>query len=137
MKNQNKYIIQRATTTTEKITKKEYQTILENHGATLLKSGKNANYLTGYMVSIKDIKKIDITKTTQSKQIDTINKNLKLLKNNQNLGLWLDKNILYIDISKNIKTKQHAENLGRKYNQIAIWDIVNNKNIYLKGAKAK
>lgn len=137
MKNQNKYIIQKATTTTEKITKKEYQTILENHGATLTKAGKNANYINGYMVSIKDITKINITKTTQSEIIKSINQNLQILKNSQNLGLWIDNNILYIDISKNIKSRKKAEKIGNKYNQIAIWDITKNENIFLKGATAK
>ena len=143
MKNQNKnnqsinskYIIQQAKTTKEKITKKEYQIILENHGATLLKSGKKANYKSGYMISIKDLEKIDITKTTKAEQIKAINENLNLLKNSQNLGLWIENNILYIDISKNIKSRKKAEFLGNKYNQIAIWDIIKNENIFLRGAK--
>lgn len=145
MKNQNKnnqsinskYIIQQAKTTTEKITNKTYQIILKNSGATLTKQGKQANFKSGYMVSIKDLEKIDITKTTQAEQIKAINENLQQVKNGQNLGLWIENNILYIDISKNIKNRKKAEKIGEKYNQLAIWNIAKNENIFLKGVKAK
>ena len=47
------------------------------------------------------------------------------------IGLWLDNNKMYIDISINIIDKVEALEFGKKNKQLAIYDIVNNDSIYL------
>lgn len=106
---------------------------IKTGGATLTKELENANIREGYMVSIKkfeyktNINNIEgITKDIKNK-IEYIN---GLTKNNIFIGLWIDDNILYIDISKNIKRKSDAIRLARHEDQKAIYDIINQKSIY-------
>lgn len=53
-------------------------------------------------------------------------------KNNMYIGLWLDSNIMYIDISININDKVEALEFAKYNKQLAIYDLVNNDSIYLK-----
>lgn len=49
-------------------------------------------------------------------------------------GSWLDTETgkVYVDISKNIQDIDEALNLGISRNEIAIWDVINNREIRLK-----
>lgn len=107
--------------------------IIENKGETLTKELKKADINGGFMVSLegaevqKNINDINgIKKAIEEKQ--EIIKN----KNNMYIGLWLDNNIMYIDISININDKVEALEFGKYNKQLAIYDIVNNDSIYLK-----
>lgn len=107
--------------------------IIENKGETLTKELKKASINGGYMVSLegaeiqKNINDINgIKKAIEEKQ-ETI-KN----KNNLYIGLWIDNNIMYIDISINIIDKVDALEFAKYNKQLAIYDIINNDSVYLK-----
>lgn len=107
--------------------------IIENKGETLNKELKKADINGGYMVSLEGAEvqknKNDIEgikKAIEEKQ--AIIKD----KNNLYIGLWLDSNIMYIDISINIIDKVEALEFAKYNKQLAIYDIVNNDSIYLK-----
>ena len=107
--------------------------IIENGGATLTSELKKAELATGFMVSLEgaesQVKGDDyqaIKKAIEEKQA--------IIKDNNNLyiGLWLDNNIMYIDISINIIDKVEALEFAKKNKQLAIYDLINNDSIYLK-----
>lgn len=107
--------------------------IIENKGETLTKELKKASINGGYMVSLegteiqKNINDINgIKKAIEEKQ-ETI-KN----KNNLYIGLWVDNNIMYIDISINIIDKVDALEFAKYNKQLAVYDLKNNDSIYLK-----
>lgn len=107
--------------------------IIENKGETLNKELKKAELKRGYMVSLEGTE-------TQTKGDDhqAINQAIKekqeIIKDKDNLyiGLWLDNNIMYIDISININDKIEALEFAKYNKQLAIYDIINNDSIYLK-----
>lgn len=107
--------------------------IIENGGETLTKELKKASIKGGFMVSLEG------TETqTQGDDYQAIKKAIEekqeIIKDNNNLyiGLWLDNNVMYIDISININDKVEALEFGKHNKQLAIYDIVNNDSIYLK-----
>lgn len=114
---------------------KEY--ILKNGGATLevetLETIKNNK---GFMVSYEDYetttKNIDeVIKIIKEYQKDLVNNNIDL-KNNY-IGIWynIEDNTYYIDISILYHDKRQAERKGKENKQKAIYDLKNNKSIYL------
>lgn len=107
--------------------------IIENKGETLNKKLKKADINGGFMVSLEG------TETqTQGDDYQAIIKAIEEKqaiikdKNNMYIGLWLDSNIMYIDISINIIDKVEALEFGKYNKQLAIYDLVNNDSIYLK-----
>jgi hypothetical protein len=112
---------------------KDIKRIIENKGETLTKELKKADINGGFMVSLegaevqKNINDINgIKKAIEEKQ--------KIIKDKNNIyiGLWLDNNIMYIDISINIQDKTEALEFAKYNKQLAIYDIINNDSIYLK-----
>lgn len=89
--------------------------------------------LKGYTVSLQKYE----YKTT-IKNIDEIEKNINekinIIKNKKNyiIGTWIDDGILYIDINKIEMNYTRAVEFGKSQKQIAIFDNVNKKSIYLK-----
>lgn len=89
--------------------------------------------LKGYTISIQKYE----YKTT-IKNIDEIEKNIlkkiEIVKSKKNfiIGTWIDDGILYIDINKIEKNYTRAVEFGKSQNQLAIFDNVNKKSIYLK-----
>lgn len=112
---------------------KDIKKIIENGGATLTKELKKASIKGGFMVSLEGAE-------TQVKGEDyqAINQAIKekqeIIKDSNNLfiGLWLDNDIMYIDISINIIDKVEALEFGKYNKQLAIYDIANNNSVYLK-----
>lgn len=107
--------------------------IIKNGGETLTKELKKAELNKGFMVSLegaeiqKNVNDINgIKKAIEEKQ--EIIKD----KNNLYIGLWLDSDIMYIDISINIIDKVEALEFAKYNKQLAIYDIINNDSIYLK-----
>lgn len=107
--------------------------IIENKGETLTKELKKADINGGFMVSLEG--------TEVQKNVNDINGIKKAIeekqeiikdKNNMYIGLWLDNNIMYIDISINIEDKTEALEFGKYNKQLAIYDLENNDSIYLK-----
>ena len=112
---------------------KDIKKIIENKGETLNKELKKADLKKGYMISLEG------TETqTQGDDYQAIKKAIKekqeIIKDKDNLyiGLWLDNNIMYIDISINIQDKTEALEFGKYNKQLAIYDLINNDSIYLK-----
>lgn len=107
--------------------------IIENKGETLNKELKKADINGGFMVSLEGTE-------TQTRGDDyraiikAIEEKQEIIKNKDNLyiGLWLDNNIMYIDISININDKVEALEFAKYNKQLAIFDIINNDSIYLK-----
>lgn len=112
---------------------KDIKRIIENKGETLTKELKKAELKRGYMVSLEGTE-------TQTKGDDyqaiikAIEEKQAIIKdkNNMYIGLWLDSNIMYIDISINIIDKVEALEFGKYNKQLAIYDLKNNDSIYLK-----
>lgn len=107
--------------------------IIENGGETLTRELEKAELKRGFMVSLEG------TETqVQGNDYRAIMKAIKdkqtIIKDRENLyiGLWLDGGIMYIDISINIEDKTEALEFGKYNKQLAIYDLVNNDNIYLK-----
>lgn len=107
--------------------------ILKNNGLTCNKELKNANLTNGFMVSINgyEYTTYDIDKAIK-KGIEYQN----IIKNKSNyyVGFWVDvkdNNKIYVDISKNIISLRDAEKTAKKNLQKAIYNIKNNKTIYL------
>ena len=106
--------------------------ILKNGGATLDYNYNNFSASAGYMVSIKGHeKKININDIENIKK--EITKKMKLVKNKKGyyVGLWVDNDILFIDISKHIIKYNRALEVARNNKQLAIYDLKNDKSIYL------
>ena len=84
----------------------------------------------GYMVSLAGAE-------TQEKNIEKVLEIVedykKQIANKKGLyvGIWEEKGLYYIDISKHIKNKYNAIKEGKKNKQIAIYNIKNSKSIYL------
>jgi hypothetical protein len=112
---------------------KDIKRIIENKGETLTKELKKAELKMGYMVSLEGTE-------TQTKGDDyqaiikAIEEKQAIIKdkNNMYIGLWLDSNIMYIDISVNIIDKVETLEFGKYNKQLAIYDLKNNDSIYLK-----
>lgn len=117
----------------KKMKLEDIKRIIENKGETLTKELKKADINGGFMVSLegaevqKNINDINgIKKAIEEKQ--EIIKD----KNNLYIGLWLDNDIMYIDISINIIDKVEALEFAKYNKQLAIYDLKNNDSIYLK-----
>lgn len=112
---------------------KEY--IKENKGITLdINTMKNTSIKNGYSVSLAGYetkeKNIDKTMETLKEYIKAV-KDLK--KNNLFVGVWYDEKTqyYYIDLSMIINKRREAETTAKNNKQLAIYDIKNNKSIYL------
>ena len=106
--------------------------IIKNGGATLDVNYNNFNASAGYMVSIKGHeKKININDIENIKK--EITKKMKLIKTKKSyfVGLWVENDILYVDISKHIINYNRALEVARNNKQLAVYDLKNNKSIYL------
>lgn len=89
--------------------------------------------LKGYTISIAKYE----YKTT-IKNVDEIEKNIlkkiEIVGNRKNyiIGTWIDNGILYIDINKIEMNYTRAVEFGKSQKQLAIFDNINKKSIYLK-----
>ena len=91
---------------------------------------------SGYMVSIRDVIKVSFDNKEETVQ-DAVLKALKqsgdLLAHSDNfLGSWVSEDqYLYIDVAKNVQDIRPAIELGMINDQLAIYDIVNDREIKL------
>lgn len=107
------------------------QMVKNNGGFSVNTNGDSPK--SGYMVSIRDLYKIDIDLIDQS-DIDFASN----IANQVNgfIGGWLDVNDtninnFYMDISINIQNKEKAIELAKQNNQLAIYDVSSGESIYL------
>lgn len=112
-------------------TKKIKELAIRNGGFSLNSDGISPT--TGYMISCKDLYKINLSELTPDKLNDAIKEATKI---NGYIGGWLDtetndKDNFYLDISINIQDKNKAIELAKQNNQLAIYDIATGESIYL------
>lgn len=100
-----------------------------NGGATLKSDGSFLLVDAGYMVSLSGYeKKIALSELN----IQMINEYLLIAKKLKAYArLWIDNNILYLDISIKILNKQQAIYTAKKNKQKAIFDLLNKESIYI------
>lgn len=110
--------------------------ILKNGGATLDYNYNNFKSDKGFMVSLRG-EEVKIDKN----DIEAIKKEIEnkknFIKNKKGLyiGLWLENDIMYIDISKHIIDYLEALEVARNNEQKAIYNLKNDKSIYLNYEK--
>lgn len=106
---------------------------IEKGGFTIDKTGKAPNVKSGYIVSdfgkektyfindINDMRQLEKDIITYFEDIQN--------SDGANVGLWLDNDILFLDISRIYQNKKEALKIGKKNRQLAIYDIKNDKSI--------
>jgi len=107
----------------------QYDYHMNNQGSTFSQSGiVKIGFmvaLTGYEKTYKDFSIYNL--------IDFYQFNQKILRDNKNyyVGTWLneDNNKVYVGIAICLKDKKEALNLAKNNKEIAIYDLVNNKEI--------
>lgn len=94
--------------------------IISDGGATLRRDGVAVKYNSGYQVSRRDCYIIDITETEEL--ATAVNTVLAMLNRGEFCGIWVNEGKAYIDISIRLADKAEALNMGRKLNQISIYE---------------
>lgn len=106
--------------------------IIENKGATLNYNLDNFNSDKGFMVSIKG-QEAKVNKNDIQGIKKEIEKKREFIGNKKGLfiGLWLDNDIMFIDVSIHIIDYLEALEVARNNDQLAIYDLKNNDSVYL------
>lgn len=99
--------------------------IMDNGGATFTSDLEHSNLVDGYMVSLPEHEQVIGLETAHKASLEKFTSLAKSL--NGYVGTWLSKGMIYLDISVNIKDLNEALRLGKEYNQLAIYDIKNDK----------
>ena len=110
--------------------------IIENKGATLDKDYNNFMSDNGFMVSLKG-QEVKTDKNNIEEIKKEIEKKREFIGNKKGLyiGLWLDSDIMYIDVSIHIIDYLEALEVARNNDQLAIFDLKNKDSIYLNYLK--
>ena len=106
--------------------------IIKNEGATLDCNYNDFKSDRGYIVSVKG-QEVKVNKNDIQGIKREIEKKREFIENKKGLfiGLWLDNDILYIDVSIHIINYLKALEVARNNEQKAIFDLKNNESIYL------
>ena len=106
--------------------------IIENKGATLDCNYNDFKSNRGYMVSLKG-QEVKIDKNDIQGIKREIEKKREFIQDKKGLfiGLWLDGEIMYIDVSIHIIDYLEALEIARNNDQKAIYDLQKNDSIYL------
>lgn len=108
-----------------------FQKLKENKGLTVTKDLREFTR-SGYAVALPDKEtKILESDLDLSKFTSLLNDYSKQLADNQNIGLWIDQNIVYFDISEVIADKDQALKIAKERKQLAIFDFNSLESIYL------
>ena len=110
--------------------------IIIDGGATLNKNGEDFVSNKGFMVSIKG-QEVKVDKNYIQGIKKEIEKKREFIKDKKELyiGLWLDSDIMYIDVSIHIIDYLEALEVARDNDQKAIFDLKNKTSIYLNYSK--
>ena len=103
------------------------QHIMKNGGATFTSSLEHANLKKGYMVSLPEHEQVVSLETAHTANLEKFTRLAKSL--NGFVGTWLNNGRIYLDISVNILDLSEALRFGKKWNQLAIYDIENETTI--------
>lgn len=108
--------------------------IIKKGGTTINLNGQNKHKSPkkGYMVSIQGKEQTykinEPMWFLQARLLTYIGKHAGLLASkNIYLGLWVDDGVIYFDLSMRIKDKDEAISMGKRHQQLAIWDIKKQK----------
>ena len=106
---------------------------IKKGGATLDKYYQPINQKKGFMVSLANHETTFNINTDINIIINKVQEYQKLIKSKQHhfIGLWVNNGTIYLDISKHFQDKQNAVSFGIDNNQLAIYDLKNDKSIYL------
>ena len=115
---------------------KRIMEIIENKGATLDSNYNNFKSENGFMVSIKG-QEIKVNKNDIQGIKKEIEKKRDFIGNKKGLfiGLWVDNDIMFIDVSIHIMDYLEALEVARNNDQLAIFDLKNKNSIYLNYIK--
>ena len=110
--------------------------IIENKGATLDYNYNSFNSEVGFMVSLKG-QEVQVNKNDIENIKKEIEKKREFIKDKKKLyvGLWLDSDMMYIDVSIHIIDYLEALEVARNNDQKAIYDLQKNDSIYLTYTK--
>lgn len=103
----------------------ELKKIIKNGGATIGQKGP-VNRSKGYQVSKKDLMIIPAYKLRKKTLVELADS----LKAREYLGVWIENNKVYIDISERKLKLDKALELGKKRDQISIFDWSSKNCIY-------
>ena len=84
---------------------------LKNNDGMTMKNGKIITYKTGYQVADRGVE------CTTAEEAAEVVKDF-----GGSCGIWFSDGIYYVDHSFRVKTKRDALVIGRKYNQISVFD---------------
>lgn len=102
--------------------------IIKNGGATLTRELEEAQDNKRYVVSVYGQEKV-----FRLNQLEELEKAVldyaKALKKGYYIGLWVNNNKVYLDVSTSFDRKGQAMDFGKNNKQIAIFDIKENKSI--------
>ena len=115
---------------------KKIMEIIENKGATLDYNLNNFNSDKGFMVSIQG-QEVKTDKNNIEEIKKEIEKKREFIGNKKGLfiGLWLDNDIMFIDVSIHIIDYLEALEVARNNDQLAIFDLKKKDSIYLNYLK--
>lgn len=100
-------------------------------GLTLNKNLKVLTKKIGFIASYQDTeKKFTFNELAQLK--NEILKRAENLKKDEFIGLWVDNNIIYLDTSIILNDKIECLEFAKDNRQLAIFDLKENKSLYLK-----
>lgn len=110
--------------------------IIKNEGATLDSNYNDFKSDKGFMVSIKG-QEVKVNKNDIQGIKKEIEKKREFIGNKKGLfiGLWLDNDIMFIDVSIHIIDYLEALEVARNNDQLAIFDLKKKDSIYLNYIK--
>ena len=110
--------------------------IVKNGGATLDGNYKDFKSNDGFMVSLKG-QEAKIDKNDIQGIQKEIEKKREFIKDKKGLfvGLWVNNDVIYVDVSIHIIDYLEALEVARNNEQLAIYDLKNNDSIYLTYVK--
>lgn len=100
-------------------------------GLTLNKNLKVLTKKDGYITSYQNSEKTFTFNELTSLKNEILNR-AKNLKNDEFIGLWVDNNIIYLNTSIILNDKVECLEFAKDNKQIAIFDLKEDKNLYLK-----
>ena len=111
---------------------KKIMEIIKNGGSTLDYNLNDFKSSKGYIVSIKG-QEVKVDKNDIENIKKEIEKKREFIKDKKGLyvGLWVDSEIMYIDVSIHIVNYLKALEVARNNEQLAIYDLQKNDSIYL------
>lgn len=108
------------------------KTLFDNGGITLNQNLQEVKNLK-YVASFKDFEITrDLKTLTIAEFLGLIeNFQLKAIEKNALIGLWIDKDLIYFDVSKNFENKEVCLKFARENEQKAIFNAIEGESVYL------